>query len=182
MQDMSNSPWCQWDLKSSGMLCNENCQLPTFRDMLSILVRRIKTAAKKNMWNFACAKHEAYGWGLVGVGSFTLRPLYPGGKITQFPFSSRWGMLQSRSKPFRGALKIMALLRIETNFLEWMGIRTETVYLTVAFGNVRNAHNGGKMYLVFIFRTTTEKYGFDTEHFRVLDSLTEQILVELVII
>jgi hypothetical protein len=88
-------------------------------------------------------KDEAFFFlnpGVDGVRSSTLRPLYPGGKITQFSFSSRWGMLQSRSKHFRGALKVMPLLRIEPKFLDWVGIRTEIVYLTVAFRNLRNAH------------------------------------------
>jgi hypothetical protein len=77
--------------------------------------------------------------GLDGVGSFTLRPLYPGRKITQFPFNSRWGVLQSRSKHFRGELKPMLFLRIEPKFLGWVCIRTGIVYLTVAFRNVGNA-------------------------------------------
>ena len=78
--------------------------------------------------------------GLDGVGSFTLRPLYLGGKITQFPFSSRWGVLQGQSKSFRGELKLMPFPRIEPKFLEWVCIRTEIVYLTVAFRKVGNAH------------------------------------------
>jgi hypothetical protein len=91
-------------------------------------------------------------------------------KLTHFPFSSRWGVLQSRSKRFRGELKLMPLLRIEPKFLGWMCIRTGIVYSTVAFRNIGNDINGGKMYLVFIFRITTEKYGFDTEYFRVLEN------------
>jgi hypothetical protein len=108
--------------------------------------------------------------GLDGAGSFTLRPLYTGGKITQFPFNSRWGVLQSRSKRFRGELKLMPLLKIERKFLEWVCIRTEIVYLTVTFRNVGNAHK--LRHNVFgIYRSiTTGKYGFDTEYFRVLEN------------
>jgi len=56
----------------------------------------------------------------------------------QFPFNSRWGVLQSRSKRFRDELK--PLLRIEPKFLGWVCIRTRLVYLTAAFRNVGNAH------------------------------------------
>ena len=55
-------------------------------------------------------------------------------------FNSRCGVLQSRSKRFRGELKLMPLLRIEPKFIGWVCIRTGTVYLTVAFRNVGNAH------------------------------------------
>jgi hypothetical protein len=88
-------------------------------------------------------KNEALSFltsGLDSVGSFTLRPLYPDGKIMQFPFNSGWGVLQSRSKRFRGELKLMILLRIEPKFLGWVYIRTGLVYLTVVFRNVGNAH------------------------------------------